>query len=156
MEEVVGHGERCYCLSTTSDILSLLIILCYYVFVSGKSDMYKCCTPIPMDFIKHKSLMFIRGPELIHLHLAGLEGKKTLPLLWGCRHIALLTPFQQLALCSTADLLLPPLLYLVHVHITWCCWPVFLAVSCWNKHLKNYCINYLGHCWIKKKTPASS
>ena len=103
-----------------------------------------------MDFIKHKALTFIRRPGFIPLHLAALEGKKTLPVLWGCRNIALLAPFQQLALCLTADLSLPPVLCIVHVHITWCCWPVFLAASCWSKCLKNYLINDLGHCQIRK------
>lgn len=51
----------------TKNILNLLIILCYYVFVTRKSDMYKCCTPLPMDFIKHKALMFIRGSGFIDL-----------------------------------------------------------------------------------------
>lgn len=70
----------------TKSILCLLIILCYYVFVTRKRVMYKCGTPIPMDFIKHKALMFIRGFGFIDLHLTGLEGKKTLLVLWGCRH----------------------------------------------------------------------
>lgn len=37
---------------------------------------------------------------------------------------------------QTAVLLLPPVLYIVHVHITWCCWPVFLAAWYWSKCLK--------------------
>lgn len=75
----MGCGDRHYCLSTASyqNVLNLLIVLCYYVFVTGKGDLYRCCTPIPVDFIKHKVLMLIRGPGFIHLLLTFLEGKSS-------------------------------------------------------------------------------
>lgn len=104
----------------SDNTLSLLIILCYNVFVTGKGDLYKCCTP--MDFTNHRALIIIRDPGFTHLRLAGLEGKKAHcgveGTLWSCRRIAFLAPFQQLALCSAADLPFPPMLCLVCVHIT--------------------------------------
>lgn len=76
----MGSGDRHYFFSTTSyqNVLNLLIVLCYYVFVTRKGDLYKCCTPILMDFIKHKVLMFIWDPGFAHLLLAFLEGKSSL------------------------------------------------------------------------------
>lgn len=82
-------------------LTKILIILCCYVFVTGKSDLQNCCTLIPMDFIKHKALMFIRGSRFMHLLPAGLKGKTTLPVLWGYRQTALLASFQQLALLNS-------------------------------------------------------
>lgn len=75
----MGCGDRHYCLSTTSyqNVLNLLIVLCNYVYVTGKGDLYRCCTPIPVDFIKHKVLMLIRGPGFIHLLLTFWEGKSS-------------------------------------------------------------------------------
>lgn len=85
------------------------------MFVTGEGDLFKFCTPIPMDFAKRKVLMFIRSPGFIELLLACLEGKSS-PSAVEIQTLCFLAPFQQLALCSTADLLLPPVLYLVHVH----------------------------------------
>lgn len=70
------------------------------MFVSEKCNIYKCYTPIAVDFMKHRALLFIRGPGFIHLYLNGLEGKEI--LLCGHRQVALLVQYQQLALCSNS------------------------------------------------------